>query len=185
VRRLGRIEEYNKEQVLKKMEDDNRKMRELQERKAKIERQKIELNMQQAVIYIYIYICYVRVCVCVCVCVCVYIYVYVCTHTHTHTHTCIYIYIYIYKQSVMKRALAHALEAMKRTHKWVPPEGVDIDIDMHRLMKQAQIRRKRKKKKKKVSNKISIAPPHEAGTNSLQVSSTVKFNLYSEVTPLQ
>ena len=85
----------------------------------------------------------------------------------------------------MKRALAHALEAMKRTHKWVPPEGVDIDIDMHRLMKQAQIRRKRKKKKKKVSNKISIAPPHEAGTNLLQVSSTVKFNLYSEVTPLQ
>jgi len=88
VQRLARIEAYNKEQVLKKMEDDNRKMRELQERKAKIERQKLELNMQQA---------------------------------------------------VMKRALTHALDAMKRTHKWVPPEGVDIEIDMHRLMKQAQI----------------------------------------------
>ena len=85
VERLKRIEQFNTEQMMQKIDEDGLKLREMEERKGKIKRQQARLKQEQ---------------------------------------------------EMQKKAIADALERMKRTHRWDPPEGIDMDIDIDALQQQ-------------------------------------------------
>ena len=85
VERLKRIEQFNTEQMMQKIDEDGLKLREMEERKGKIKRQQARLKQEQ---------------------------------------------------EMQKKAIADALERMKRTHRWEPPEGIDMDIDVDALQQQ-------------------------------------------------
>lgn len=162
VQRLQRMEAYRQEQLLKKMEEDERKIMELAEvcillkfigfhlqrncnkydasysmhRIYKLHCKQPAINKPDELPFRYVHMQHQVLSLhraCLRLCVSVY------THFAQRKESIKKQQLQLKKeQDAHKRLLTEALDKMKRTQKWEPPEGVDLGIDIDRLERRVQ-----------------------------------------------